>query len=134
MGKRAEKSAFEKGLAIRNRVMGEPYTKRAFASKDPHDRELQQFVTEFGYGKFWARPKLPVENRSMITIALLAALNRPEELRQHIRGALRVGLTHDQVFEVLLHVMLYCGAPASLAAMKVAKLAYADYEAERDGK
>jgi 4-carboxymuconolactone decarboxylase len=134
MAKRSNKAAFEKGLEIRNRVMGEAYTERAFASADPHDRAVQELVTEWGYGKFWSRAGLPIENRSMITIALLAALNRPEELRQHIRGALRVGLSCDQVFEVLLHVMLYCGAPASLAALKVAKLAYADYEAERDGK
>jgi 4-carboxymuconolactone decarboxylase len=129
-----DKPTFDKGMEIRNRVMGEAYTGRAFASPDPHDRAVQELVTEWGYGTFWSRPGLPIENRSMITIALLAALNRPEELRQHIRGALRVGLTRDQVFEVLLHVMLYCGAPASLAALKVAKLAYADYEAERDGK
>src|SRR5688572_29075138 len=105
---------FEKGRKIRERVMGKEYTARAFAATDPHEREVQKLVTEYGYGTFWARPGLPIENRSMITVALLAVLNRPEELRNHIRGALNVGVTRDQVFEVLLHVMLYAGAPASL--------------------
>lgn len=126
-----DQEKFDMGMKIRSRVMGEAYTERAFASTDPHDRAVQELVTEYGYGAFWARPGLALEQRSMITVALLAALNRPEELRQHIRGALNVGVTRDQVFEVLLHVMPYCGAPASLAALKVAKLAYADHEQQQ---
>ncbi|MSQ72383.1 MAG: 4-carboxymuconolactone decarboxylase [Betaproteobacteria bacterium] len=121
---------FDKGLLLRSQVMGKAYTDSAFASASEHDRELQALVTEFGWGAVWARPGLPPPFRSMLTIALLAALNRPEELKNHIRGALNNGVTRDQVFEVMVHVMPYCGAPATLGGWRIAKAAFAEHDAQ----
>ena len=126
-----DSEVFDKGLKLRSRIMGEAYTKAAFVSPNPNDRAVQELVTEYGYGAVWSRPGLPLQFRSMLTVALLASLNRPDELRQHIRGALNIGVTRDQIFEVLLHVMPYCGAPASLGGLKIAKEAFADYDAQQ---
>lgn len=126
-----DRELLAQGLKQRSKVMGQAYTDAAFASTDPNDRALQELVTEFGWGAVWSRPGLPLPFRSMLTIALLASLNRPEELRQHVRGALDNGVTRDQVFEVLLHVLPYCGAPATLGGWKIAKAAFADHDAQQ---
>jgi 4-carboxymuconolactone decarboxylase len=120
------KEWFDKGLEIRNQVMGKSYTDAAFASTDPLDQDVQRILTEFGYGAVWARPGLPLKTRSLITVALLATLNRPEELRQHIRGALRLGLTKSEVFEALIHILPYAGAPAMQAGLRSAKAVIAE--------
>ena len=117
---------FDKGLEIRHQVMGKAYTDAAFASPDPIDQDVQRLLTEFGYGAVWARPGLPLQTRSLITIALLACLNRPDELRHHIRGALRLGLTKAEVFEALIHILPYAGAPAMQGGLRVAKAVVAE--------
>lgn len=114
---------FDKGLAIRNQVMGKAYTDAAFASPSALDQDVQRLLTEFGYGAVWARPGLPLETRSLITIALLAALNRPDELRHHVRGALNLGATEAEIYEALIHVLPYAGAPAMQGGLRVAKAA-----------
>ena len=114
---------FKKGLAIRNDVMGKAYTDKAFASPDPLDQDVQRILTEFGYGMIWARPGLPLKTRSLITVALLAALNRPDELRGHVRGALNLGLSKDEIFEAILHILPYAGAPAMQAGLRTARAA-----------
>jgi len=114
---------FEKGRAIRNQVMGKTYTDAALASPGKVDQEVQRLLTEFGYGAVWARPGLELKTRSLITLALLAALNRPEELRQHVRGALNLGLSEAEILEALIHVLPYAGAPAMQAGLRVAKAA-----------
>jgi 4-carboxymuconolactone decarboxylase len=114
---------YEKGLAIRNRVMGKAYTDAAFASPNPLEQDVQRLLTEFGYGAVWARPGLEIKTRSLITVALLAALNRPEELRHHVRGALNLGLTETEILEALIQVLPYAGAPAMQGGLRVAKAA-----------
>jgi 4-carboxymuconolactone decarboxylase len=114
---------FEKGLAIRNQVMGKAYTDAAFAAPGALDQDVQRLLTEFGYGAVWARPGLALKTRSLITVALLAVLNRPEELRHHVRGALNLGLTETEVLEALIHVLPYAGAPAMQGGLRVAKAA-----------
>jgi 4-carboxymuconolactone decarboxylase len=120
------KSVFDKGLEVRNQVMGQSYTDAAFASPDPIDQDVQRLLTEFGYGAVWARPGLPLKTRSLITLALLATLNRPDELRHHIRGALRLGLTKEEVFEALIQVLPYAGAPAMQGGLRVAKAIFSE--------
>jgi 4-carboxymuconolactone decarboxylase len=120
------KEWFDQGLDIRNQVMGKAYTDAAFASSDPIDQDVQRILTEFGYGAVWGRPGLPLKTRSLITVALLATLNRPEELRHHIRGALRLGLSKAEVFEALIHTMPYAGAPAMQGGLRVAKAVIAE--------
>ena len=114
---------FEKGLAIRNQVMGEAYTEAAFASASPFDQDVQRMLTEFGYGAVWARPGLPLKTRSLITVAVLAAINRPDELRHHVRGALNLGLTETEVLEALIQILPYVGAPAMQGGLRVARAA-----------
>jgi 4-carboxymuconolactone decarboxylase len=117
---------FDKGLKIRTQVMGKAYTDAALASPDPLDQDVQRILTELGYGAVWARPGLPLQTRSLITIALLACLNRPEELRHHIRGALRLGLSKTEVFEAMIQVLPYAGAPAMQGGLRVAKAVVAE--------
>jgi 4-carboxymuconolactone decarboxylase len=118
----------EQGLAARRQLFGDQYVDRAFADADDFDRPLQELMTAFGYGCVWARPELPVPIRSMVTLAILAALNRPPELKQHLKGALRNGVTREQVREVLLHVALYCGGPAGMGAFRTAKEAFREID------
>lgn len=117
---------FDKGLKIRTQVMGKTYTEAALASADPLDQDVQRILTELGYGAVWARPGLPLQTRSLITIALLTCLNRPEELRHHIRGAFRLGLSKSEVFEALIQVLPYAGAPAMQGGLRVAKAVVAE--------
>ena len=118
------KDQFEKGLAIRNQVMGKAYTDKAFASPDPFQQDLQRILTEFGYGAVWARDGLPIRTRSLITCAVLAAINRPEELGHHVKGALNLGLTEQEILEALLHILPYAGAPAMQGGVRVARAAF----------
>jgi 4-carboxymuconolactone decarboxylase len=111
----------EKGLATRRQLFGDAYVDSAFAGADDFDRPIQELMTAFGYGGVWARPGLPMTVRSMITIALIASANRPVELKQHVKGALRNGVTPDQIREVMLHVALYCGGPAGMGAFRTAQ-------------
>jgi 4-carboxymuconolactone decarboxylase len=117
---------FDKGLEIRTQVMGKSYTDAALASADPLDQDVQRILTELGYGAVWSRPGLPLQTRSLITVALLACLNRPEELRHHIRGAFRLGLSKSEVFEALIHVLPYAGAPAMQGGLRAAKAVVAE--------
>ena len=102
----------------------------SLSAGDPLDREVQALVTEYGYGAVWSRPGLPVKTRSMLTLGLLAALNRPEQLRGHLTGARNLGVTRREMIEIFIHVMLYCGAPAALSAVKIAMDAFRDWDEE----
>lgn len=114
---------FEKGLKLRDQVMGKAYTDAVFASPSPIDQDVQRLLTEFGYGMVWSRPGLPLKTRSLITVALLGALNYPEQLRAHVRGAVNLGATDQEIFEALIHVLPYAGAPAMQSGLRVAKAA-----------
>ncbi|MGQ0651109.1 MAG: carboxymuconolactone decarboxylase family protein [Betaproteobacteria bacterium] len=122
---------FEKGLAIRNQVMGKSYTERAFASPNPFDQDLQRILTELSYGAVWARDGLPIKTRSLITVAVLATLNRPEELGHHVRGALNLGLTEQEILEALMQILPYAGAPAMQGGVRTARAAFE--EAKKSG-
>ena len=111
---------FQKGLKIRREVLGSEHVDRSLQSADDFTGEFQQIVTEWCWGDLWGRPGLDRRTRSIINLAMLAALNRPNEVRLHVRGALNNGLTKEEIKEVLLQVMVYCGVPAALDTMKVA--------------
>ena len=120
----------QQGIALRSRLFGSKYVDAFLASSNVLDREVQTLVTEFGYGTIWSRPGLAPATRSMLTLALLAALDCPEQLRAHITGARNLGVTRREMIEIFLHVMLYCGAPAALNAVKVAMGAFRDWDAK----
>ena len=122
---------FDKGVALRKEVLGEAHVERSLsrAAEDPFMQPIQQLTTEVGWGLVWARPGLPRNVRSMLSIALLAALGKDEELQNHILGALNNGVSKDQIREVLLYTTVYAGFPVGLKAFRTAKEFFDGHEA-----
>ena len=112
---------FEEGLAVRREVLGPAYVDKALAEADDFSRPLQELVTEYCWGAVWTRPGLPRQTRSLLNLAMLTALNRPHEVRLHVRGALRNGCTQAEIMETLLQAAIYCGVPAAIDSFRVAK-------------
>jgi len=117
--KRSEK--FERGLKTRVEVLGKEHVERSLAQADDFTWPLQQLTTEWCWDEIWNRKGLDRRSRSLLNLGMLSALNRPHELKLHIRGALNNGLTKDELREVFLQVAIYCGMPAALEAFRVAK-------------
>ena len=116
----------ERGMKIRREVLGDDHVDRAQASSTPLTRDFQDLITRYAWGEIWSRPGLDRRIRSCITVAMTVALNRPEELALHLRGALRNGVTVDELREVLLQTAVYCGIPAANAAFRVAEDVFRD--------
>ena len=123
-----DKTKFDQGLQIRRAVLGNDYVDKAISRMDEFSRPLQELVTEYCWGTIWVRPELPRKIRSMINLAMLTALNRPHELRIHIRGALNNGCTKEEIREVLLQTAIYCGVPAAVDGFRVANEVFAELE------
>ena len=111
---------FDQGLAVRREVLGPDYVDRSLANANEFTMAFQNITTEWCWGYIWNRPGLERKTRSMLNLAMLTALNRPAEIRLHVRGALRNGVTMEEIKEVLLQATVYCGIPAGLEAFKVA--------------
>jgi 4-carboxymuconolactone decarboxylase len=116
-----DKEMFEKGLSIRKQVLGAEYVEHAFAAADDFSRPLQELVTQYCWGEIWGRPGLDRKTRSMINLAMLSALNRPHEIKTHVRAALNNGLSEDEIKEVFLQVAIYCGVPAAVDSFRIAQ-------------
>jgi len=119
---------FEKGLALRKQVLGADYVEKSMASADSFSMPMQELSTEYCWGHVWTRPGLELRERSLINIAMISALNRPHELKLHVRGALRNGVTKDEIKEVFLQSAIYCGVPASIDSFRVAREVFKDME------
>ena len=126
-----DKATFDKGLAIRREVLGPEYVDKSIASIDDFTRPLQELVTQYCWGEVWGRPELERKTRSFLNLGMIAALNRPHELKLHVRGALRNGLTRVEIREVFLQVAIYCGVPAAIDAFRVAREVFAEEDAKR---
>lgn len=111
----------QKGMSIRSRVLGEAHVRRAETNKSAFDTPFQALITDAAWGHVWARKTLPLRERSMMTIALLAGLGNYEELALHLRATRNTGASEDDVMEALLHVAIYAGVPRANHAIKVAK-------------
>jgi 4-carboxymuconolactone decarboxylase len=111
---------FEAGLAMRKQVMGEDFVARAFAGVTDFTVPLQQHITRNAWGDVWQRPGLDLKTRSLITVAMLTALGKQNELKGHVRGALNNGATVQEIQEVLLHATVYCGVPSAVEAFRSA--------------
>ena len=116
-----ENERHEEGMRVRRSVLGDEHVKRAEAAKDDFDADFQDLITRYAWGEIWTRPGLPRHTRSLLTIGLMVALNRGEELRLHLRAAANNGVTAAEIREVLLHCAIYCGVPAANAAFHAAK-------------
>ena len=115
-----ERERYERGLEVRRAVLGDAHVEAALAGSTPLANEFQDLLTRYAWGEIWDRPGLPRHTRSLLTIAMLVALNRPDELRLHLRAARNNGVTPDEIREVLLHAAVYCGLPAANAAFHIA--------------
>jgi 4-carboxymuconolactone decarboxylase len=123
-----DKAIYERGLEIRKSVLGKEFVEKSIASADDFNRPLQELVTEYCWGAVWGRDGLDKKTRSIINLAMISALNRPHELKMHVKGALRNGLTREQIREVLLQVGIYCGVPAAVDSFRVAREALNEYD------
>jgi 4-carboxymuconolactone decarboxylase len=112
---------YKKGLKTRKEVLGDEYVERAVASADDFTWPLQQLVTEYCWDEIWNRPGLDRRSRSILNLGMISALNRPHELKLHVRGAINNGLTKAELTEIFLQVAVYCGAPASIDSFRIAK-------------
>ncbi|MGA8258894.1 MAG: carboxymuconolactone decarboxylase family protein [Arenicellales bacterium] len=112
---------FERGLKIRKEVLGAEHVEKSLASADEFTQPMQELVTKYCWGEVWNRPGLTRQQRSMINLAMISALNRPHELRLHVRGALNNGLSRDTIREILLQVAIYCGVPAAIDSFRTAR-------------
>lgn len=112
--------AYERGMAVRRAVLGDAHVDRAEAGRTPLTSDFQDFLTRYAWGEVWTRPGLDRRTRSCITVAMLVALNRMEELAMHLRGALNNGVTVEELREVLLQAAVYCGVPAANSAFRIA--------------
>lgn len=121
---------YKQGMATRRGVLGDAHVDRASAAQTPFDQDFQTFITEGAWGSVWARPGLTRRERSMITLALLAALGHDEEVAMHVRATANTGASPDDIKEALLHVAVYAGVPAANRAFKIAKAELA----KRDGE
>jgi 4-carboxymuconolactone decarboxylase len=120
---------YEKGLALRKQVLGKEYVEKSIANADDFSLPMQELSTEYCWGHVWSRPGLELRERSMINIAMISALNRPHELKLHVKAALNNGLTRDQIKEILLQVAIYCGVPAGIDSTRIAREAFAEVDA-----
>ena len=116
-----DKALFAVGEQTRRAVLGDRHVDSSLAAATEFTRPLQELVTEYGWGAVWSRPGLPRKIRSMLNLAMLTALNRPHELKTHVRGALANGVTEDEIREVLLQTAVYCGMPAAIDSFRVAR-------------
>lgn len=120
---------YEAGLAVRRAVLGSTYVDKALAAADSFSAPLQELVTENAWGTVWTREGLSRRDRSLITVAMLIALNRPHEIKLHLRGALNNGLSREEIRELLLQAGVYCGMPAAVDAFRIARELFAEIDA-----
>ncbi len=131
---------FNNGLELRREVLGHEYVARAFETKDEFNEAVQDYITTHAWGAVWARRDadgemtLPKKTRSIMNLAMLAAINRPHELEIHVRGAINNGVSKKEMLEIFLHVATYAGAPALLDGIRIARKVWAAHDAEQKTK
>lgn len=125
-----ENPKYKAGLAVRRAVLGDEYVNNSLANADEFMAPIQQLLTENAWGEVWVRDGLPRKTRSMLNLAMLTALNRPNELKLHIKGALNNGVTKEEMCEIFVQAAVYCGAPAGLDSFKIAQQVFKDEAAK----
>jgi len=117
---------FTAGMKIRRAVLGDTHVDNAETRKNSFNEPFQDLITRYAWGEIWARPGLSRHTRSLITVVMMVALNRPDELRMHLRAALRNGVTREEIQELLLQSAIYCGVPAANSAFYIADEVFAE--------
>jgi len=125
-----ERERYEKGLSVRRAVLGDAHVDRSLKNRNEFNEEFQDLITRYAWGEIWTRPGLPRKTRSLLTIAMIVALNRPDEFRLHVRAAFNNGVTREEIKEVLLHAAIYCGVPAANFAFHAAQEVFSEMKAK----
>ena len=125
-----DKERFEKGLAKRKAVLGEAYVETSLAQADDFNRPFQELVTEYCWGFAWGDERLDPKTRSMLNLSMIAALNRMHEWELHLKGALKNGVTKDEIQAVLHQVTIYCGVPVGVECFRIARKVFAEQDAD----
>jgi 4-carboxymuconolactone decarboxylase len=123
-----DQRTFDKGMEVRTAVLGEAYVQAALQNADEFSQPLQDLVTEYCWGAVWAREGLSLRTRSMLNLAMISALNRPDELRTHLQGALNNGVTRDEIREIFLQVAIYAGMPAAVDSFRAAREVFVELD------
>ena len=123
-----DKETYERGLQIRKDVLGVDYVENSLKTADDFNRPMQELSTEYCWGYVWGREGLPRKTRSMLNLAMISALNRPHELKIHVKGALKNGVTRDEIRENLMQVAIYCGVPAGMDSFRIAREAFKEID------
>lgn len=123
-----DKDLLARGLETRKQVLGKDYVEQALKSADDFNRPFQEFISEYCWGAIWTREGLPRKTRSLLNLAMLTALNKPHELKLHIRGALTNGVTREEIQEVFMQAAVYCGVPAGVESFRLAREVFADID------
>jgi len=126
-----ERDRYQQGMSMRRKVLGDAHVDKAQNNRNEFNGDFQDLITRYAWGEIWSRPDLPQKTRSMITVALMVALNRGDELAMHLRAAFRNGITRAEVKEVLLQTAIYCGVPAANSAFHIAEQVLAETEPKR---
>lgn len=123
-----DRETYQRGLEVRSAVLGEDYVKKALAEADEFSKPLQDLVTEYCWGAVWGRDELPRKTRSMLNLAMISVLNRPNELRTHIKAAVTNGVSREEIREVFLQVAIYAGVPAAVDSFRIAREAFTELD------
>ncbi len=126
-----DRERYSAGMKVRRGVLGDAHVAKAEAAKTPFSEPFQDLITRYAWGEIWARPGLPRHTRSLLTLAMMIALNRSDEFRMHVRAAANNNVTREEIQEVLLQAAIYCGVPAANAAFHIAQEVFAEIDAER---
>ena len=126
-----EHERYATGMTVRRAVLGDAHVDRSLANRNAFNEEFQELITRYAWGEIWTRPGLPRHTRSLITVALMVALNRGDELRLHLRAAANNGVSRDEIKETLLQCAIYCGVPAANSAFHLAQELFAEIDAGR---
>src|ERR1700685_2018412 len=126
-----ERQRYEQGMKVRREVLGDAHVDKSLQNRNAFNEEVQDLITRYAWGEIWSRPGLPRQTRSMITLAMMVALNRGDEFRMHVKAALNNGVTREEIQELLLQSAIYCGVPAANTAFHIAQEVFAEIDAGR---
>jgi 4-carboxymuconolactone decarboxylase len=121
-----ERERYNRGMEIRRQVLGDAHVDKTLQRRNAFNEDFQDLITRYAWGEIWSRPGLPRQTRSLITLAMMVALNRGEEFRMHVRAALRNGVSREEIREMLLQTAIYCGVPAANNAFHIAEEAISE--------
>lgn len=127
-----ERERYQQGMSVRRAVLGDAHVDQASKNVNEFNQDFQDLITRYAWGEIWSRPGLPRKTRSLITLAMMVALNRSDELRMHLRGALTNGVTREEIKEVLLQTAIYCGVPAANSAFHIAGEVFGEMDLNRE--